>query len=400
MVNLSIVYETCYFAAFVLVAKGWGITRRRFDEDELRCVVILISFFYLIESILIIGRPWIGNLFWLGTAFAYFVMCFCIFSSIERNLVALKAQLLVIHAEGIDAFTTPVYEKYKMFRLFRLVIWAYVALEIVIHGVLVPRAEDAWTASAVHEAMELLVFCSAGWLFRARPRNPFWTMVPETDASRQLVPFITADVGALEDGEGAWSADAEEDVHLDESLLRPAEGQRLRAWVPGMPLPVVSAPASARRDASVPVSIAPPSADEAASAGRAEALRSRSRALGALPPTLRRWARILRLYARRFRFGGAPQTVPSGAASGRVSGRSPTRGPPADRSSREQGELRARSFRNGRDFVVVQQPGRELVVGTFSQARGGGEKGPAAAAMAEEKDGGRKPEDDLSLRDV
>lgn len=35
-INMQLIHETCYFLGFVLIAKGWCITRQTFDREEVR----------------------------------------------------------------------------------------------------------------------------------------------------------------------------------------------------------------------------------------------------------------------------------------------------------------------------------------------------------------------------
>jgi hypothetical protein len=51
---LLVVYETGQMLVFLLIAKGWTITRDTFKANEWRGVIIALSSFYMSNSIIIV----------------------------------------------------------------------------------------------------------------------------------------------------------------------------------------------------------------------------------------------------------------------------------------------------------------------------------------------------------
>ena len=73
LINCQLMYETFSLIGFVLIAKGWCITRPNFHPNEWRTVIILMCSFYLASSsLLLIRRIVLSSIvFWLCTGLLY-----------------------------------------------------------------------------------------------------------------------------------------------------------------------------------------------------------------------------------------------------------------------------------------------------------------------------------------
>ena len=126
----------------------------------------------------------------------------------------------------MNALTTPVYAKWRMYRSLWWITTLYAVLEGVVHVVLALTYQrgqcTSWVAKLLHEVMEIAIFGGLCWQFRARHLSPYFSLVAElATAGRPPPPIFSA------------TADVSPGMppSLDEAQLG---GPGLRRWRPGM----------------------------------------------------------------------------------------------------------------------------------------------------------------------
>jgi hypothetical protein len=95
LVNMQLVYETGQMLVFVLIAKGWTITREYFGASEWRGVIMALSAFYMTNSIILVLQSTVLSEqgFWIANAILYGFMYTYIYSSVHVQLAALRGQV-------------------------------------------------------------------------------------------------------------------------------------------------------------------------------------------------------------------------------------------------------------------------------------------------------------------
>ena len=88
---------------FVLIAKGWTITREYFGASEWRGVIVSLSVFYMTNSIILVLQSTVLTVqgFWLANAILYGSMYLYIYQSVLAQLSILRRQVLSM-MDGVE----------------------------------------------------------------------------------------------------------------------------------------------------------------------------------------------------------------------------------------------------------------------------------------------------------
>ena len=124
LVNTQLVYETAQMFVFILVAKGWTITRDIISTNEWRTIILAISIFYLLTSVLLVLQTtvltlegfWIMNFFVYGSMYGYIYSCVC------YQLFRLYKQVSLLRPEMPQDITRPLKMKFAMYIAFFLLV--------------------------------------------------------------------------------------------------------------------------------------------------------------------------------------------------------------------------------------------------------------------------------------
>ena len=117
-VNVELLFETVFFAAFVVLGKGWCVTRLDLTRDEWRSLMISLCGFYLFDSLLLVFKEYIGFMFWLLTSILYFtLMYYAVKGELNNLLSPLKTQHSITPKQPINTSilyysTTPLLHLY------------------------------------------------------------------------------------------------------------------------------------------------------------------------------------------------------------------------------------------------------------------------------------------------
>lgn len=214
LVNTHLVFETGEIVLFLLIAKGWTITRETFQPSEWRGVIFAMAFFYMCNSIILVLEANVlsGKEFWICTASLYGLMYLYIFRCIATQLYQLSEQVNSLGLPGLlalqlpeaphaAALVQPLRQKYYMYLLFSLLVFISLSLEVLTH-VLVATDGKLWFVLTVYEVSNLTILGTIGWIFRPREFSPFFFMVPTSQRAEQgaqQIPFLEMGIETQDD---------------------------------------------------------------------------------------------------------------------------------------------------------------------------------------------------------
>ena len=178
--------EPVMIVCLLLVAKGWGITRRRMGMRELAVSAVWTTLLYAAVVVYFA----IGSIFAaIPMLVVWVVVLVGVLSAVLTNLRVLKAQLLALRSFNIDATTTPVYTKYRMYQKLLVYTTLYYTADLGLYALASARVGPAWATVLARQVMEASTALLIGYAFRARPFNVLFEHVrarappsPRTDA--------------------------------------------------------------------------------------------------------------------------------------------------------------------------------------------------------------------------
>ena len=180
---------------FLLVAKGWSITRYRITAEDWRVVIILISLFYMSLSIILVLENNVLDRrgFWIAIAVIYGLMYYFIFVNVMRQLRRLTLQVSLLESSMPSAIVGPLIEKYRMYVALLFLMFCAMSIEIVCNTIIAEKG-TLWQTLAVYEVSNVLIFLGIGIIFRPRVYSPFFFMVPARmdDARTRTIATIEA----------------------------------------------------------------------------------------------------------------------------------------------------------------------------------------------------------------
>lgn len=164
---------------FMLVAKGWSLTRENIGANEWRCMIITMSAFYMANSILLVLQSTVLSAqgFWIGVGLLYVLMYFYIVSSAESQLSAILGYVGLFQPDMPPLVTDPLKEKRFMYVAFLALMAVSMATEVALHA-LVEDVRSIAVSLSIYEISNVLILLAVGWLFRPREYSPFFFMVP------------------------------------------------------------------------------------------------------------------------------------------------------------------------------------------------------------------------------
>lgn len=180
---------------YLLVAKGWSVTRYHISIEDWRLIIILISIFYMSMSIILVLENSVLSRdgFWIAIAVIYGLMYYYIFTNTMRQLRKLGVQVSILESTMPIAITGPLLEKHHMYIVLLFLIFLSMCIEIVCHCII---GENGSLAGALftYELSHLVIFFCIGYIFRPREYSPFFFMQPArmNDARTRAIATIEA----------------------------------------------------------------------------------------------------------------------------------------------------------------------------------------------------------------
>lgn len=188
-----LLYESLTMLCLFWIAEGYQLVRQQLTFNEVRFIIMFVSLYYIGNSIMLILETYIVEslVTYIFTAIIYVLpLCFLIYKTIE-NIKLLRIQLLMIIRDNVDGYNTPVYQKYKMYFYFVVLLFFL----CIFRGIAMPFVREITIEIyKVHYYREIVDIISVFWLlivFRFRPNEPYFNIIPEmTWDERTSIPSV------------------------------------------------------------------------------------------------------------------------------------------------------------------------------------------------------------------
>jgi len=195
-INCKLVYETVVFLCFLLLSKGWYITRRSLTQQDLRRSVLIVCLFYLGDSLLTVLSSFMNWFYWALTSVIYLFVLIAMLMQISGVLSDLSSMLLQLEIES-DLFRR-VLTKFQFVLRYRLLMTFFVLSVILSRGLFNSLQNvPLWPQYLALESMEVVVITTLFIMLGDSDGHLFGEVGDLLDAlgtSLQLAPVMTADM--------------------------------------------------------------------------------------------------------------------------------------------------------------------------------------------------------------
>ena len=196
---LVCISQITLFSILLMAAKGWSIV-----ADTLNIFHIVISILISAASIIpltIINNLYLDNYEIPVTIIAAFFMAVYIrelVSGVNKASLKIYAHLLVIARSGIDATTTPIFYKSKIYKSLSISLISYfilTALMMIFSDIFyIPF----WISELINDLLNIAVIATVMWFFRLHnPQSDNYMMIPSSKDSLEPVEISKNEVKGL-----------------------------------------------------------------------------------------------------------------------------------------------------------------------------------------------------------
>lgn len=188
-------YETSYLSLFLVLSKGFLVTREIPSRAEFNHLAVLASTVYVTVSAYNIMREQIW-LMVLGMYLALWLHC----SYYSFGVLRVVAQRLLLSTRNrVPDLISAWRVKKSLFLTFSIIVQVYFVGELLIHAVITDWSFGLLSGYrvmavniGVHEVLELVVLGTVFALYRSRSRGPFFEVLGEERAPpRQTTHYLT-----------------------------------------------------------------------------------------------------------------------------------------------------------------------------------------------------------------
>ena len=206
LVAIHLIFETVVAICFLLIAKGWRLTRQSFSIIEKRRVIFAICFFVVLITIILVLDSMVLTKqgFWIACGVAYGSMYLYIISCACRELYKMRCLMNRIlrsaAGEVPAAIKSPLHQKYCKYESFLILVLCKVAMEIVLHF-LMHKYGRLWIVLFVDEINDLVVCGLFLYTFRPECYSPFFFLTfadTENPLTENGIPIIEVNHDALD----------------------------------------------------------------------------------------------------------------------------------------------------------------------------------------------------------
>ncbi len=163
---------------FILVAKGWSITKESFAPNEWRTIIMSMSGFYMANSILLVLESSVLSRteFWMANAVLYGILYFYILYNALQNVVFLYRETSLLNSTMPQEFRDPLVAKFRMYICFLIIVFVSITMEVYCHSLLATDGR-MWTTLLAYEASNIVIMFILGYIFKPAEYSPFFFMV-------------------------------------------------------------------------------------------------------------------------------------------------------------------------------------------------------------------------------
>lgn len=160
------------FLFILLASKGWCIIRESIKFTELILAIVFTLLFLILQTINDYGR--IGKYDFIIVLFMILFLVLYVWqliSSLNSATLHIRAHLLAIGNAGIDARTTPIWQKYLMYQFLQWTI-IVLCLLLIVYIIVTYIFEDLiWLSTLLADVQNIVVLILLGINFRLRSKD-------------------------------------------------------------------------------------------------------------------------------------------------------------------------------------------------------------------------------------
>ncbi len=167
---------------FVLISKGLSITRDVIPANEWRSIILIVSSFYMTNSIFLVLKTTVftPTSYYIAVGILYV----CMYAYITADVI-LELKKIVLYTTyftpGMSPiFTTPLYYKKYMYIAFLILVLFSFTFEVICHY-LAGSQPHLSVVMGVYEGSNVVILGIIGVVFRPQEYSPFFFMVPAAE---------------------------------------------------------------------------------------------------------------------------------------------------------------------------------------------------------------------------
>ena len=179
LLNTHLIFETTQYTLFLVIGKGFSVTRSYLEPSEWRGIVAQTSIFYIMNSIILVLQTSVftNTSYLIAVTILYSFVYMNILKATIETLLKLQKQTLPLTLEMPHNIVKPLIHKYRMYIYFLILVLITIVIEIIAHSILTIDGR-IWVVLLVYEISNLLILGTIGYIFRPKEVSPFFFMVP------------------------------------------------------------------------------------------------------------------------------------------------------------------------------------------------------------------------------
>lgn len=188
LIFCKLLYESLLMLCFYWIAVGYHIVRQRISYNEIRFAVIIVSLFYVLNSAILIVEQYIvkSGVTYAISAIIYFITLFILLFKTLADIKILRQQLIMMARDNSMGYNTPVYTKYKIYHFFLFILLLNLLYRSLILPLLNAFVDQYYVIYYFIEIMDVVIVTGLLVLFRPRPNDPYFDIIPEMSADERV----------------------------------------------------------------------------------------------------------------------------------------------------------------------------------------------------------------------
>ncbi|KAJ5070184.1 hypothetical protein M0811_11213 [Anaeramoeba ignava] len=173
-----------FYISLLFIARGWSIIHPELDGQSARYSFTIVFCLVIFSELLAATSGFFATLFFFLWLIAYFYLLRRLFRTTNENQTMLKNQLILIRDMDINPTTTPIYEKYVLFRKFKKAITIYLFLQILIYFIgSLFLYFSPWITELLFLIASTILSFGVGFTFRLKSFHSLFNDLPNTGYS-------------------------------------------------------------------------------------------------------------------------------------------------------------------------------------------------------------------------
>jgi hypothetical protein len=219
LIVANAIYDFLFFSTLVIASTGWCLLHAELRHRNVLLALGAVALFVAMAFV----QTYAGAAFWQVLVLIAEIggvagVLWCIWENRRKAQRTIKAHLLVISRQGIDARTTPIFEKFRLYGVLLGVLYGAIIAFFFVNIILSLASASSWVSRLAHILVQLVVIVAIMLVYRPRGASVDRYMQADQDEDGQNRTEI-----ALEDLD---------DFGIDDTR----EG--MRPWRDGMALPL------------------------------------------------------------------------------------------------------------------------------------------------------------------